>query len=111
MATDSPIPPLNDSLLDWRARHPDAAGELIEIVNKMAALSVEIVTVSNAAGFGARKDALIDQGDRFHLALALKLSESIADPTGGAVVDVECRAALAQLLELLRETGQLPTRA
>lgn len=109
MATDSPIPPIEGSLLDWRERNPEAAAQLVEIVNKFHALSVELVPVSSGTAFGARKDALVDQGDRFMLALALKLSSPVANPTGGAVIDVECRAALVALLARLRETTQLPT--
>lgn len=34
---------------------------------------------------------------------------AIADPTGGATVDTQCRAVVAALLAQLRKTGQLPS--
>jgi hypothetical protein len=103
MPKDSPIPLIGGSILDWRKKHPQAADELIQIVNLMRAMELGLVTPSaNTRG----KEVLIASENNLVLNLPLKFSAPIADSTASAAsVSTQLNLVLAQL----RLTGILPT--
>lgn len=103
MPKDSPIPPIGESILEWRRRYPLAADDLIRIVNLMYALEVGLVTPSaNTRG----KTAIITAENNLVLNLPLKFDAPIANSTASAA---SASAQLNLVLAQLRRTGLLPT--
>jgi hypothetical protein len=107
MPADSPIPLMGEDYFAWRMRYPDAADELIQIVNRMYGMRWQLVRPGgNTAGANS---VLLDSAQSMILAAPLQFAAPIASPTGGSVVDVECRAALTAIMAQLRLTNQLPS--
>lgn len=102
MATNKPIPLIQDSALKWAMQYPEAANELITIVNRLYALDYKLITPST----NNRQDVLFQNPQSFTLALPLKFSESIANSTAN-VTSVSTQ--LNTLLQQLRLTGQNPS--
>jgi hypothetical protein len=103
MPKDAPIPPVGDSILEWRRRYPQAADELIRTVNLLLAIELGLVTPgANSRG----KTAIIAAENNLVLNLPLKFDAPIANSTASAAsVSTQLNILLAQL----RLTGILPT--
>jgi hypothetical protein len=104
MAADKPIPKTGGEVFDWLQRYPEAADELIGIVNRLYNLQFQLIRPgSNTAGV---ENVLVDSPQNLVLALPLKFAAPIANSTATAAsVSTQLNLVLAQL----RLTGQLPT--
>lgn len=104
MAADSPIPLMGEDYFAWRMRYPDAADELIQIVNRMYGMRWQLVRPGgNTGGTNA---VLLDSDQSMILAAPLQFAAPIANSTATAAsVSTQLNLLLAQL----RLTGQLPS--
>lgn len=114
MATNSPVPLPGDSLIEWRQRYPNAADELVSIVNRLYALNLRLV----APGTIATDQVLLQNPEQFTLALPIKSPNSYAAPTGtltrttfatSTVTTEELAQRVAALITDLQTTKILPT--
>jgi len=103
MPSDSPIPLVGGSIVEWRTRYPQAADELIRIVNQLVALELALATPGqNTRGLSA----IVPSQTNLKLVLPLKFDAPIANSTASAAsVSAQLNLVLAQL----RLTGILPS--
>jgi|GEM_PF-2029746 hypothetical protein len=114
MATNSPVPLPGDSLLEWRQRYPNAANDLVSIVNRLYALNLRLV----APGTVATDQVLLQNPDQFTLALPIKSPNGYGTPTGtltrttfatSTVTTAQLAERVAALISDLQTTKILPT--
>lgn len=103
MPANAPIPLPGDAIMEWRAKYPEAADELVRAVNLMLDMKVRLVTPD---GFNSAQSAIVTSPQQYFLAVPLKFRRAIADSTATAA---SVSAQLNLLLAELRATGQLPT--
>lgn len=96
MPSDTPIPPPGDDFLAWRRRHPQAADELIRIVNHLAALELVLaVPGQNTRGL----TCIVHSQTNAKLVLPFKFDAPIANSSATAA---SASTQLNLLLEQLR---------
>jgi len=114
MATNAPIPLVGESLLDWRNRYPNAADELVTIVNRLYAMNLRLV----APGTIATDQVLLQNPQEFTLALPIKSPNAYGAPTGtltrttfatSTVTTAQLAERVAALITDLQTTKMLPT--
>lgn len=114
MATNSPIPLAGDSFLEWRMKYPGAADELIQIVNRLYALNLKLVS----PGTINADRVLIQNPEQFSLALPFLVSAPYGVPTGtftrttfstSTVTTAQLAERVAALISDLQSVGIIKT--
>lgn len=98
------IPQINGDFFGWTQKYPQAADDLISIVNRLYNLEYQLIRPgSNTGGV---QNVLVPSAQNIVLALPLKFAAPITNSTATAAsVSTQLNLLLAQL----RLTGQLPT--
>lgn len=99
--------PIPQTLADLLAE-PQRVRDAIALLNALAGLEVHLVPASTGATIGPGKKAILGDAPSLVLALPLGFSKRISAPSGGSVVDAECRAVLTALLGEHTATKQNP---
>lgn len=99
------IPAPEGNLIQWAIHNPAAVSRAIELLNKLQAMKVRIVSPSGPQVAGT---SVLESDSDITILVPVKFAATISPPSGGSTVDTECRAALVLLLTALSQTGINP---
>lgn len=114
MASNTPIPLISNSIIEWRNKYPEAANDLIETVNKLYSLDLEIVS----PGTINCDKILFQNPDKLTLALPFLVKANYGIPTGSytrstfatsTVTTSQLAERVAALISDLQSIGILKT--
>ena len=89
-------------ILAYIQQNPDWLPSVCRAINEIYDAKITFVSASQAKGY---PPAFTEQANGLLLNVPLSAGSSVAPPSGGSVIDVQARAAIAALLANLTRAG------